>query len=68
MVDAPSRSASPQILDNHDATGLAPATETSPTEGRSDTQRLIDAIDGLQKSTKDQADRYNQKPFVFKLS
>ncbi|KAJ7098846.1 hypothetical protein C8R44DRAFT_682980, partial [Mycena epipterygia] len=56
MADAPSRSASPQILDNQDATGPAPATKTSPTEERSDTQKLIDAIDGLQKSTKDQAD------------
>ncbi|KAJ7098888.1 hypothetical protein C8R44DRAFT_888736 [Mycena epipterygia] len=56
MADAPSRSASPQILDNQEATGPAPAMETSPTEERSDTQKLIDAIDGLQKSTKDQAD------------
>ncbi|KAJ7098859.1 hypothetical protein C8R44DRAFT_682982, partial [Mycena epipterygia] len=56
MVDIPSWSASPQALDNRDATGPASAVETSAIEELSETQKLIDAIDGLQKSTKDQAD------------
>ncbi|KAJ7098923.1 hypothetical protein C8R44DRAFT_682988, partial [Mycena epipterygia] len=55
MADSPTRSASPQILDNRDASGPASTTETSPIEGQSETQKLINALDGLQRSNMEQA-------------